>query len=331
MVLKLDFSGMNTANMESLQKDFHYRVRASIKEVFSTYISLLGKESYKTFLEKSENMLISQMINELKSAAMESGQKIYTFIDEYDHFANKLASEGRETFVKDLVSRTGFVREFYEQMKIASGEGALERFYITGVSPIMLDELSSGFNIMSDMTTHLNFNEMLGFTEGEVKDVLDKVSDSCYTDKNKEEVFQDLVNYYNGYKFNSKATKTIFNSDMVLYFFQYFDDVGKYPDEILDLNVKTDYSKLRGLIVGSSGKEQLKEIIQELNIKNELTFRLVHRFTFENRLGPDELRSLLYFFGLLTMGNFPGQYVAPNYVIRVLHWEYLQKFLEESG
>ncbi|MCP5496230.1 MAG: AAA family ATPase [Leptospiraceae bacterium] len=188
LVLKLDFSGMNTANMESLQKDFHYRVRASIKEVFSTYISLLGKESYKTFLEKSENMLISQMINELKSAAMESGQKIYTFIDEYDHFANKLASEGRETFVKDLVSRTGFVREFYEQMKIASGEGALERFYITGVSPIMLDELSSGFNIMSDMTTHLNFNEMLGFTEGEVKDVLDKVSDSCYTDKNKEEV-----------------------------------------------------------------------------------------------------------------------------------------------
>ncbi|MCP5496231.1 MAG: hypothetical protein H7A23_16925 [Leptospiraceae bacterium] len=68
-----------------------------------------------------------------------------------------------------------------------------------------------------------------------------------------------------------------------------------------------------------------------MNIKNELTFRLVHRFTFENRLGPDELRSLLYFFGLLTMGNFPGQYVAPNYVIRVLHWEYLQKFLEESG
>ena len=106
--------------MESLQKDFHYRVRASIKEVFSTYISLLGKESYKTFLEKSENMLISQMINELKSAAMESGQKIYTFIDEYDHFANKLASEGRETFVKDLVSRTGFVREFYEQMKITA-------------------------------------------------------------------------------------------------------------------------------------------------------------------------------------------------------------------
>jgi hypothetical protein len=93
------------------------------------------------------------------------------------------------------LSSAGFVREFYEQLKIASGEGVIERFFITGVSPLMLNELSSGFNITSDMTTDIDFNEMIGFTNEEVKRLLDKVSKERYIDKPKEEVFQDLVQY----------------------------------------------------------------------------------------------------------------------------------------
>ncbi len=331
LILKLDFSGMNTNSKEELQQEFDCRVRLETERFVHAYQRYFLNFDYESFLQKIEFASASDIIKFVKLLAQKNTLKIYTFIDEYDHFANKLASLGREAFIKDIISETGFVREFYEQLKIGSGEGIFERFFITGVSPIMLDELASGFNIMDNLTTHPAFNEMLGFTEEEVRGMLDLLPDSHYTYKTKDEVFKDLLYYYDGYRFSSGAKQTVFNSDMILYFFQYFSEYAKYPEEILDLNVKTDYGKLRGLIIGSSGKEQLKEIIEELNMNNQLNFPLVRRFTFENRLKPFELKSLLYFFGLLTMTEKPNHFAIPNYVIQRLHWEYLQKFLEETG
>ena len=193
----------------------------------------------------------------------------------------------------------------------------------------MLDELSSGFNITSDMTTDIDFNEMLGFTSDEVKGLLNKVGDERYLDKSKDEVFQDMVHYYNGYRFCDEAEKTLFNSDMVLYFLEYFNRRG-YPKELLDENVKTDYNKLRGLIIGTSGKEKLQSIIEEINLNSSLSLTLVKRFNFSQRFSDNELKSLLFYLGLLTFSNKPNQFAIPNYVIRTLYWEYLRKFLEES-
>lgn len=193
----------------------------------------------------------------------------------------------------------------------------------------MLDELASGFNITSNMTSEIDFNEMLGFTGEEVRSILDKLPDNFYIRKSKEEVFQDLVFYYNGYKFNWEAPRTVFNPDMVLYFFQHFAERGTYPDEILDLNVKTDYSKLRGLIVGTSGANILQEIIEELNEKKLIDVELIRRFTFERRFDNNEIKSLLYFFGLLTYNDLDTM-VIPNHVIKVLFWEYMRKFLQEE-
>jgi hypothetical protein len=331
LVLKFDFSGMNTNSKAELQREFDQRIRIEIERFVYVYQKLFSDFDIDGFLLKIQELHASDIMRLIQLIVQKNNFKVYVLIDEYDHFANKLASLSKETFVKDIISDTGFVREFYEQMKTASGEGIFERFFITGVSPIMLDELSSGFNIMDNLTTYPAFNEMLGFTEEEVRGMLDLLPDSHYTYKTKNEVFKDLLHYYDGYRFAEDAEKTVFNSDMVLYFFQYFSEYAKYPKEILDLNVKTDYGKLRGLIVGSSGKEQLKEIVEELNINKELNFPLVRRFTFENRLKPFEVKSLLYFFGLLTMSDRPNHFIIPNYVIQQLHWEYLQKFLEETG
>ncbi|MCB1194509.1 MAG: AAA family ATPase, partial [Leptospiraceae bacterium] len=208
------------------------------------------------------------------------------------------------------------------------GEGIFERLYITGVSPIMLDELASGFNIMSNMTTHPSYNDMLGFTEEEVRGILDRIGEAQFQIKSKEEVFQDLVQYYNGYRFSEDSERRIFNPDMVLYFIQYFKDVG-YPKDMLDQNVKMDYSKLRGLIVGTSGKRKLQEIIEELNEQDIISVSLVQRFNFEKRFDDNEIKSLLYFFGLLTYKDI-DEMVVPNHVIKVLFWEYLRNFLEEE-
>lgn len=329
LILKFDFSGINTENEESLKKSFSHRVGSEILRFLRTYKEYYSQGLSEKFESKMEHILPAEMILDLKNETVLTKQKLYVLIDEYDHFANKLASEGRESFIKNIMSSAGFVREFYEQLKIASGEGVIERFFITGVSPIMLDELSSGFNITSDMTTDPRFNEMLGFTREEVKSLLDKVGEERYIDKSKEEVLQDMVQYYNGYRFFDEAKVKVFNSDMVLYFIEKFSAIG-YPKELLDENVKTDYNKLRGLIIGTSGKDKLQSIIEEINLNSSLSLTLVKRFNFSQRFSDNELKSLLFYLGLLTFSNKPNQFAIPNYVIRTLYWEYLRKFLEES-
>ncbi|MCP5497476.1 MAG: AAA family ATPase [Leptospiraceae bacterium] len=328
LILRFDFSGLNTENESSLKNDFNFRVRRQIISFFRYYKNFFGDSFFENAKEQFESLSASQLISRAKEETNAIQKKVYVLIDEYDHYANKLASEGREFFVRNIVSQTGFVREFYEQMKIASGEGVFERFFITGVSPIMLDELASGFNILSDMTIDPDFNEMLGFTVDEVKWLLDKVSEERYTYKTKEEVLQDMIYYYNGYCFSQEAKTRLFNSDMVLYFMDKFSRIG-YPSDLLDENVKTDYVKLRGLIVGASGKTKLQSIIEEINLNNTLIVNLTKRFNFTQRFGDNELKSLLFYLGLLTFSE-PGEMKIPNYVIRTLYWEYLQKYLEEE-
>ncbi|MCP5497475.1 MAG: AAA family ATPase [Leptospiraceae bacterium] len=329
LILRFDFSGLNTENEFNLKNDFNFRVKKSCEDFLYAYKDILKEQVIEKFEKYFDTFSTANLISFISTETKKVSKKVYVLIDEYDHYANKLASEGREFFVRNIVSQTGFVREFYEQMKIASGEGVFERFFITGVSPIMLDELASGFNILSDMTIDPRFNEMLGFTVDEVVGcLLDKVSDERYTYKTKEEVLQDLIHYYNGYRFSDETETKLFNSDMVLYFMEKFSAIG-YPKELLDKNVKTDYGKLRGLIVGTSGKGNLQSIIEDLNLNQSLNFDLQNSFNFERRFGDTELKSLLFYLGLLTFSE-PGEMKIPNYVIRTLYWEYLQKYLEEE-
>ncbi|MCB1191358.1 MAG: AAA family ATPase [Leptospiraceae bacterium] len=328
LILRFDFSGLNTENEQSLKSDFTFRVRRQAISFFQYYKNFFDNSFLENIEKEFESISASQLISMVKEKANLIQKKVYVLIDEYDHYANKLASEGREAFVRNIVSKTGFVREFYEQMKIASGEGVFERFFITGVSPIMLDELSSGFNILSDMTIDPHFNEMIGFTLDEVKSLLEKVKAERYIHKTKEEVLQDLIQYYNGYCFSDAANTKLFNSDMVLYFMEKFSRIG-YPKELLDENVKTDYNKLSGLIVGTSGKDKLQSIIEEINLNDTLILDLSKRFNFTQRFGDSELKSLLFYLGLLTFSE-PGEMKIPNYVIRTLYWEYLHKYLEEE-
>ncbi|MCB1189698.1 MAG: AAA family ATPase [Leptospiraceae bacterium] len=329
LILRFDFSGLNTEDENSLKSDFTFRIKKEIKRFYREYKSIFGDAFYKDFENESVSLSAAQMVNSLKEEVQNTKYKVYVLIDEYDHYANKLASEGRESFVKNIVSQTGFVREFYEQMKIASGEGVFERFFITGVSPIMLDELASGFNILSDMTVDPGFNEMIGFTINDVQWLLDKVLEERYIHKTKEEVLKDLIYYYNGYCFSNEAKTRLFNSDMVLYFMEKFSRIG-YPSDLLDENVKTDYVKLRGLIVGASGKAKLQSIIEEVNLNDTLIVSLTKRFNFTQRFGDNELKSLLFYLGLLTFSDKSERFQIPNQVIRTLYWEYLRKFLEES-
>jgi len=173
MVLELNFSGLNTDNKERLQESFLLSVKNSIISLLNKYDNIINNaEEIKNKIDgiNDINAVISILINEVEKA----NKKIYLIIDEYDHFANDIIAMGDNVFYKDIVRASGFVRDFYETVKIGT-ESVIDRIFITGISPIMLDDLTSGFNIASNVTMDLGLNEMLGFTEEEVVKIIEEI------------------------------------------------------------------------------------------------------------------------------------------------------------
>ena len=139
---------------------------------------------------------------------------------------------------KKAVSQTGFVRRFYQALKEATADGVVDRIFATGVSPITLDSMTSGFNIAAKLTREPELNEMMGFTAEELKPLLKSLDIS---DSENDNLMSKLQGYYNGYLFHQDAESKVFNSDMVLYFFKYYLRQNKEPEDLIDSNISSDY------------------------------------------------------------------------------------------
>jgi len=264
-----------------------------------------------------------------------SGQELYLFIDEYDNFANRLLADGEQALYDTIVGGTGFVRSFYAALKTGTGTGALARMFITGVSPILLDDLSSGFNIISHISVLPRFSAMAGFTHADVERAIDEFlvgREDLRRDPrigDRQRLLAVLEHNYDGYRFAKDATERVFNSDMVLYFLREIVSYGRYPEQMLDLNVRTDYGRLLRLstLSGSAGSD-LRALLESMLTEEKITSRLVEQFGSRSMYSREQLISLFYYMGMLTFGPpRPGlsapELVIPNRVIRELQWEFL--------
>ena len=164
-ILRFNFSGIDTSTVESTVNGFKNEVLSSIQ----VFVEKYNIEFYVNWEQEAENVLD----NLIKSFGVQRGnEKIYVIIDEYDHFANELLGFAPDKF-RDLVSKNGKVRKWYEILKKGT-ETVVDRIFITGVAPIILDSLTSGFNIGKDITQDCRFNEMMGFTQEELIEMLDR-------------------------------------------------------------------------------------------------------------------------------------------------------------
>jgi hypothetical protein len=231
---------------------------------------------------------------------------------------------------EETISRTGFVRKWYEVLKAGTDNGLIQRIFATGVSPVTLDSLTSGFNIGKNKTRDIRFNECLGFTQDEVKQVLrDSLGDSIDVEKE----LPVLKKYYNGYLFNSKAKNRIFNSDMVLYYATEYEATNSPPEQLVDTNVSSDYKKIANLF-NLKNREQnldvLKQIVEGVPQKTLITaeFSLAKDFT------RDDFNSLLFYLGFLTINEADlneVDLVVPNYVIKELYFDFFGAVLKEES
>jgi hypothetical protein len=276
--------------------------------------------------------MIGRFFEMLKLWKEQTGDEIsiYIIIDEYDHFTNEILIRDLSEF-KRSVSQDGYIRKFYESIKIATQQGFVDRFFITGVSPITLDGLTSGFNIGKHLTAKKEFHDLMGFTESEAKDLLNLV----LLDKGQEEqIMNDLKLWYNGYNFNTDVAHTVYNADMVLYFLDNFKWEQKYPQQMLDPNIMPDYGKIKKLFQVANIHENL-EVLKEILEKGEISTKLIYQFSFEQPFDKIAFTNLLYYLGNLTLKglNEYGMplFVIPNYVIKELFWQYYAYVLQESA
>ena len=270
-----------------------------------------------------------EQLDFLNKECKKTNQKIYLFIDEYDHFTNKILSEPGclEDYMKETHS-TGYLRSFFDTIK-GGTDSSIERCFVTGVSPVTMDDLTSGFNIGTNYSISPEFNELTGFSEEDVREMLDYYRTTCEFHHTTDELIQRMKPWYDNYCFamQSYGKTTMYNSNMVLYFVDnYIRNGGQLPDRMIEENIRVDYNKLRMLIRKDKEFAHDASVIQTLVSQGYVTGDLKTGFPAERIAAPDNFVSLLYYFGLITIdGTIEGEtkFVIPNQVVREQLFSYL--------
>ena len=317
-ILRFNFSGISTDSEERTINGFKREVSSSVN-VFAKRYNL---DFYVNTADEAENILD----NLFKSFSLQKSQeKIYVIIDEYDHFANELLGFHTEHF-KNLVSKNGKVRKWYEILKKGT-ETVVDRIFITGVAPITLDSLTSGFNISKDISQDARFNEMMGFTKNELISLMEK---QAIPKENQEIILPIMKENYDGYKFSIDAKEQMYNSNMCLYFLSDYIGLGKIPNKLIDVNIASDYSKLGKMLQlckGNKALEIIKNTVEGNGVSSEITDKFNPAIAFTEK----DLISMLFYLGYLTIKGEDFGYPLlniPNKVMKEIYSEYFLQYLK---
>jgi hypothetical protein len=320
-MLHFDFSRIDTKTEGSTFQGFLENVKDGIVEFISQYGQITDSEKSNILSSKAPNTMLMKLFRAYRKS------NIYVIIDEYDHFANEILAFNFDHF-KSFVSENGFVRKFYETIKAATGEGIVEYFFGTGVTPITLDSMTSGFNIAKNFSTQKALNEMLGFSHHEVKQLIECVLPT----KNSVEILENIQKLYNGYLFSRHASERVYNPDMVLYYLSEYQSNNQPPDELIDTNIASDYGKIKKLFALQKPFRN-SQVLEELMTSGETPATLTPQFSFERDFSRNDFVSLLCYLGLISIkeGHLDALiFSIPNYVIKSLYRSFFIDFIKSE-
>jgi Predicted AAA-ATPase len=319
-VLRFDFSGINTDTEQDTYNGFLSNVLKGCENFIEEYKTYFSNDSKKEILsQKSPNEMLKSLLHRVHLQRLE--RKVYILIDEYDHFANQLIAFNYAYFL-DIVTGNGYVRTFYEVLKMFTGTGLVERIFITGVSPVTVDSLTSGFNISTNISLSKTFHQMVGFDQSEVESILRGLE---IPPIDLPPTLNDLRLWYNGYLFCVDLEQRLYNPSMVFYFAAKYAESNAYPRTMLDPNIATDYSKIQNLFNIQGKAEQYLGVLRDLLEKGVVSATLTDQYSFKRGFTQDDLVSLLFYMGFLTIRGFHlGTYnfSFPNYVIKKLYADF---------
>jgi len=319
-VLYFDFSLVKGETIDDIKQNFNYYCGSVVHEFMIKY----GKFYDASTMQQVENTPdAGQKLAAMGMASRRLQHKLYIIVDEYDNFTNNiLTSKGIATYT-DVTHGTGFYRDFLKIFKAFAS-----RYMLIGISPCTLDDVTSGLNNFVNITTDPDFNMALGFSEKDVRQMIDYYQQAGLIKRNEDDIIDEMRPWYDNYCFSrSRLDKDpkIFNSNMVLYYLRNLIKTGEAPEQMIDPSTKTDYAKLRKLVGLENPDRERREIINKIATNDYIYSELVDSYPAEEVYLPENFPSQLFYMGMLTIGGMRGsqlKLIVPNQNVR----EQLQQF-----
>ena len=301
-VLHLDFSQVG-GTIDKLEENFNLYLGIALDGFVRDYADFYS-ENVKAKVYSTE--YAGGKLGLIQSEAKSKGYPLYLIIDEYDNFTNTVLNELGENVYHAITHAEGFYRDIFKKFK-----GSFERIFITGVSPVTLDDVTSGFNIGWHISTKEEFNQMLGFSTEDVREMFEyyKRVGQIKPEADIEAIIQEMKPWYDNYCFSEDALETqskVFNCDMVFYYLRNYISRGEGPKEMIDPNTRTDYNKMKKLLQLDKLDGDRKGVIRTIAEQGEIVCRLEETFPAYKITDPEIFPSLLFYYGMLTIKGTRG-------------------------
>ena len=321
-VLTLDFSQVG-GDIEHLEENFNSYCGFCFDSFMRRYKEYYGeKVAEQVYAEtQSHNKLAI-----IQKNAAEKGYPLYLIIDEYDNFTNTVLNELGEEVYHAMTHASGFYRDYFKKFK-----GSFDKIFMMGVSPVTLDDVTSGFNIGWNISTKPEFDKMLGFSTEDVREMFTKYreAEKIPADSDVEAMIEEIKPWYDNYCFAEECLKSdvrVFNCDMVLYYLRNYMDYGCAPKQMIDPNTKTDYNKMKKLLQLDILDGDRKGVINKIAEEGEIVTSLYQTFSAIEMTKPEVFPSLLFYYGMLTIKRLLGDQLVlgiPNNNVRKQYYTYL--------
>ncbi len=322
-VLHLDFSGIASPDHKGLQEEFREAVLASVRDYFLRYPHPDQDEILKNAFP-SATALITRFFSLVSQR--DRGKFLYVILDEYDQFANEVLAQDLDHF-KAITSSEGFFKNFFTKIKAAT-RTVVSRLFITGVTSISLDSMTSGFSISTNCTSFPAFADLYGFTETELRSLVPQVLDLSQSDIDLDTLIARMKDWYNGYRFSPYADATVFNPTLCLGYLSAWKNVGREPLSLLDPNLGQDLHKIES-ILSLGDADFVRKTVEQALRREPIEFSgdlKTLNLNLQPRLDEEALLSTMFYFGFLTFA--PGDttsLVIPNRAVSIQFFEYFLK------
>ena len=322
-VLFLDFSQI-TGNIDKLETKFNSYLSINLDAFVRQYSEYYQEEMAEILAQED----FEEKMELIFKAAKAHQYHLYLIIDEYDNFTNVILNERGEKVYHAITHADGFYRDVFKKFK-----GNFERIFMMGVSPVTLDDVTSGFNIGWNISIKPEFDEMLGFSTTDVVEMFTyyKEHGSIPADSDIDAIVNDMKPWYDNYCFAKQALKNktrMFNCDMVLYYLRNYMDAGCPPEEMIDPNTRTDYGKMKKLLQFDKLDGERKGIIRKIAEEEQIVTQLYESFSAYQIPKAEIFPSLLFYYGMLTIKGTRGSKLIlgiPNNNVRKQYYGYLEE------
>ena len=325
-VLSLDFSYVNASRGETWSAKFENYLNNALRNLIDGH-----RVELSTVADVDELIALpgaGDKFDVVVPLIKRLGYGLYVIIDEYDNFTNEIVSTAGKVPYKEITHGTGFYRGWFKLFK-----GTCDRIFMTGVSPVTMDDLTSGFNIATNITQEEGFNAMVGFTADETRRLFEDFHGTGRFADAAEGHLRTVKAWYDSYCFSRPCAgrETLYNCDMALYYLGKLVASGRPPENLIDANIRSDWNKLRAILAAQRHAETYEGVLpltEELADRGEVSFPLVESFPVEGILKEENFKSLYYYYGIVTMsrvwrGNL--QFRIPNECVRRQIFDYMRE------